>query len=76
MNISNKGNNGTISVVVDFQKHVSSKARLKKRCVGCSYLFKPKNNHDRFCETCLDGIKQYINTEVNKEMISAWGGYQ
>jgi len=78
MNVSNKDNNYTKSVVVDFQSYMRSKARLKKRCLGCSYRFIPKNNLVCFCEQCADGRKLYRNLKAIQGMLAVGGvyGYQ
>lgn len=75
MNLSNKDNNSTKLVVVGFQSYMRSKSKLKKRCLGCSYRFTPKNNHNCFCDQCSDGRNIYKNLKVTQAMLVAGGEY-
>ncbi len=62
-------------VVINFEKYFHRKKGFKKICRGCDYKFMAHRLNDCYCGTCRNGIKQYINTEINKAIISAWGGY-
>ncbi len=75
MNISKNGNNSLKPVVIDFQTYVSRKARFKKICRGCFYLFTSKNENACYCDTCSAGRMLYARLQATKALLVAGGRY-